>query len=151
MALNMKSKLIFAFLAVLSMTHQAAIAQVKASVECLALGTKTSGSKASKMFSERIQVESRKEMVTGKDGKVEEWGFSKAELVSDGEKQKPSLVVATPEYAVLSNAVTVGTGFERRLLVFTYMIDLKAMQLTRVVNSLPATPEERTTALCTAK
>ena len=147
----MKTQLLRASLAVLAMAHEAAFSQVKASVECMASGTKTNGSKTSKTFSERIQVESRKETVTGKDGKPEEWGFSKAELVSDGEKQKPSLVVATPDYAVLANAVTVGTGFERRLLVFTYMLALKAMQLTRVVNSLPTASEERNSATCTAK
>ena len=147
----MKTQILIALLAVLGSAQNVANAQVKASVECMASGTKVNGTKASKSFSEKIQVESRKEAVAGKDGKLEEWGISKSELVSDGEKQKPSLVVATPDYAVLSNAVTVGTGFERRLLVFTYMLDLKAMQLTRVVNSLPASPEERTSAICTAK
>ena len=147
----MNAQRLFAILAVLPMAHGTVLAEVKASVECIVSGTKASGSKASKPFSERIQVESRKETVTGKDGKPEEWAFSKADLVSDGEKQKPSLVVATADYAVLSNAVTVGTGFERRLLVFTYMLDLKAMQLSRVVNSLPAAAEERTSSTCTAK
>ena len=146
----MKTQALFATIAALAMAHGAAFSQVKASVQCMASGTKAKGSKASKTFSERLQVESRKETVTGKDGKPEEWGFSKADLVSDGEKQKPSLVVATQDFAVLANAVTVGTGFERRLLVFTYMLDLKAMQLTRVVNSLPAAPEERTSTICTA-
>ena len=147
----MKTQILIAWLAVLCIEQNAANAQVKASVECMASGTRVNGIKASKPFSEKIQVESRKEAVAGKDGKLEEWGISKSELVSDGEKQKPSLVVATSDYAVLSNAVTVGTGFERRLLVFTYMLDLKAMQLTRVVNSLPAAAEERTSANCTAK
>lgn len=147
----MNIKILAASLCVLSMAYEAAFAQVKASVECMTSGTKANGSRASKSFYERIQVESRKETVTGKDGKQEEWGFTKAELVSDGEKQKPSVVIATTEYAVLSNAVTVGAGFERRLLVFTYMLDLKAMQLTRVVNSLPAAAEERTSSTCTAR
>ena len=147
----MKTPRLITSVAVLVIMHSAASAQIKASVECIASGTKVNGTKSTKTFSEKIQVESRKETMTGKDGKPEEWGFSKSDLVSDGEKQKPSLVVATPDYAVLSNAVTVGTGFERRLLVFTYMLDLKAMQLTRVVNSLPAAPEERTSAVCTAK
>jgi hypothetical protein len=147
----MKTQLLTVSLAILGIAHNAANAQVKASVECIASGTKINGTKASKSFSEKIQVESRKVAVAGKDGKMEEWGISESELMSDGEKQKPSLVVATPDYAVLSNAVIVGTGFERRLLVFTYMLDLKAMQLTRVVNSLPNAPEERTSASCTAK
>lgn len=147
----MKKQLLLGLIAACSLVEGAAIAQVKASVECLVSGTKSNGSKSSRTFSERIQVESRKETMTGKDGKPEEWGFSKAELVSDGEKQNPTLVAATPEYAVLSNAVTVGAGFERRLLVFNYLLDLKAMQLTRVVNSLPAAAEERTLAACTSK
>jgi hypothetical protein len=91
------------------------------------------------------------QIVAGEDGKPQEWGIRKAELVSDGEKQKPNLIAATPDYAVLANAVTVGDGFERRLLVFTYMLDLKAMQLVRVVNSLPASAKERTSASCRAK
>ena len=133
------------------MFNSPAVAQVKATVECMASGTKTNGERSSKQFIERFRVESRKQTVAGKDGKSEEWGISNAELLSDGEKQKPSLIAATPEYAVLANAVTVGTGFERRLLVFTYMLDLKAMQLTRVVNSLPASAEERTSAVCRPK
>ncbi|MEY8878709.1 MAG: hypothetical protein AB9M60_19535 [Leptothrix sp. (in: b-proteobacteria)] len=147
----MKTKNLIVSLAVLWFAQGTVNAQVKASVECMSSGTKVNGVKGGKLFSEKIQVESRKEAFAGKGGRLEEWGISKAELVSDGEKQKASLVVATPDYAVLSNAVTVGTGFERRLLVFTYMIDLKAMQLTRVVNSLPAAAEERTSVICTAK
>ena len=147
----MKTQHLLASLAAIAMAHGTAFSQVKASVECMATGTKVSGSKTGQAFSERIQVESRKKTMAGKDGQPEEWGISKAELVSDGEKQSPSLVVATSNYAVLSNAVTVGTGFERRLLVFTYMLDLQAMQLTRVVNSLPVSSEERTVTTCTAK
>jgi hypothetical protein len=147
----MKTAALLAFLATLLMFNTSANAQVKATVECTVSGTKPNGERSTKQFIERIQVESRKQIVTGKDGKPEEWGISNAELLSDGEKQKPNLITATPEYAVLANAVTVGTGFERRLLVFTYMLDLKAMQLTRVVNSLPASAEERTSASCRSK
>lgn len=147
----MKTTSLIAFLVTLLAFNSSAVAQVKATVECTASGTKPNGERSAKQFIERIQVESRKQMVTGKDGKPEEWGISNAELISDGEKQKPTLIAATPEYAVLANAVTVGTGFERRLLVFTYMLDLKALQLTRVVNSLPASAEERTSAVCRSK
>lgn len=147
----MNTQPFFAPLAALLIASTPAVAQVKATVECIVSGTKASGEKSSKQFVERIQVESRKHTMTGKDGKPEEWGISNAELLSDGEKQKPSLIAATAEYAVLANAVTVGTGFERRLLVFTYMLDLKSMQLTRVVSSLPASAEERTSATCRAK
>lgn len=147
----MKTTSIFAFLAALLMFSSSAVAQVKATVECTVSGTKPSGEWSTKPFIERIQVESSKQMITGKDGKPEEWGISNAELLSDGKKQNPTLIAATPEYAVLANAVTVGTGFERRLLVFTYMLDLKAMQLTRVVNSLPVSAEERTSSVCQSK
>lgn len=147
----MKITQLLASLAALVTASGATLAQVKASVECISSGTKSNGSKASKAFIERIQVERWKKTMPGKDGKPEEWGFSKADLISDGEKQKPTLVTATIDYAVLANAITVGTGFERRLLVFTYMLDLRAMQLTRIVNSLPIAPEERTTAACTPK
>lgn len=97
----MKTQILIAWLAVLCIEQSAANAQVKASVECMASGTRVNGTKASKPFSEKIQVESQKEAVAGKDGKLEEWGISKSELVSDGEKQKPSLVVSTSDYAVL--------------------------------------------------
>ena len=147
----MKTTTLLAALAALLVVSFSAVAQVKATVECTVSGTKPNGNRSTKQFIERIQVESSKQMVTGKDGKPEEWGISNAELISDGEKQNPTLIAATPEYAVLANAVTVGTGFDRRLLVFTYMLDLKAMQLTRVINSLPAAAEERTSAVCRSK
>jgi hypothetical protein len=147
----METATIIAFVATLLIFNSSAIAQVKATVDCTASGTKPNGERSTKQFIERIQVESRKEMVIGKDGKPEELGISKTELISDGEEQEPSLIAATPEYVVLANAVTVGIGFERRLLVFTYMLDLKALQLTRVVNSLPASAEERTSAVCRSK
>lgn len=137
--------------ATLVIFNTSAVAQVKATVECMVSGTKATGERSTKQFVERIQIESRKHTVTGKDGNPEEWGIRKVELISDGQKQEPRLIVAVAEYAVLAHAVTVGTGFERRLLVFTYMLDLKAMQLTRVVNSLPASTEERTSAACRQK
>ncbi len=147
----MKHKLLSALLAISALVSSGALAQVKVSVECLSSGTKPNGTKPAKPFVEAISVESRTEKVHGKDGKPEEWGIKRSDLVSDGEKQKPTIVVATPDYAVLSNATTVGSGFERRLLVFTYMLDLKAMQLTRIVNALPTAPEELSIAKCTAK
>lgn len=100
--------------------------------------------KSTQPFLERFQIESREHVTTGKDGKPEKWGIRSAELISDGLKQKPSLVAATPEYAVLANAVQVGSGYSRKLLVFTYMLDLQAMQVARVVNTLPAGADERT-------
>lgn len=153
----MKTTFLIACIAALVMFNSSAVAQVnatvKATVECTISGTKANGEKSTKPFVERIQIEGSTEIVTGKDGKPEEWrSLNAPKLISDGKKQKwPELVTATPEYAVLANAVTIGTGFERRLLVFTYMLDLKAMQLTRVVNSLPASVEERSAAACQAK
>jgi hypothetical protein len=151
----MKTATLLAILAALLTFNSYAVVQIKETVEwtveCKASGTKPNGERSTKQFIELIQVESKKMIDTGKDGKPVEGGISKAELLSDGEKQKPRLITVTPEYAVLANTVIVGTGFERRLLVFTYMLDLKAMQLTRVVNSLPASAEERTSAVCRSK
>lgn len=144
----MKATCIATVLTSLIACNSPCFAQIKVSVECIATGTRVNGERAGAQFSERLFIESRKEKVAGKDGKQEEWGFSKAELISEGAKQSPTLVAATPEYAVLSNAIMVGTGFDRRLLVFTYMLDIKAMQLTRVVNALPSMAEERTIAKC---
>ena len=132
-------------------SHQIAAAQVKTSLECKASGLKASGEKSTQPFVERFQIDSREHVTTGKDGKPEKWGISNAELISDGMKQKPSLVSATPEFAVLVNTSQVGSGYNRRLLVFTYMLDLQAMQLTRVVNSLPAGADERTQGSCSKK
>lgn len=131
--------------------HEIAAAQVKASLECKVSGLKTNGEKSTQPFIERFQIESREHVTTGKDGKPEKWGISNAELISDGTKQKPSLVAATPEYAVLASTTQVGSGYNRKLLVFTYMLDLQAMQISRVVNTLPAGADERTQGSCSKK
>lgn len=72
----MKTVPVLACLAAIVSCNSSAVAQVKATVECVASGTKATGEKSGKQFVERIQVESRKQTVTGKDGKPEEWGIS---------------------------------------------------------------------------
>jgi len=142
---------LLACLTILVIFNTSTVAQIKVSVECNATGTSASGERLSKHFVERFQIESGMRTITRKDGSTIEVGVSNAELLTNGAKQKPELIAATTEYAVIANAVTVGTGFGRRLLVFTYILDLKAMQLTRVMNSLPASVDERTYATCQQK
>jgi hypothetical protein len=129
----------------------AAVAQIKISVECLTAGTQLDGSRSSQPIPEQILVEKSEQVTPGKDGKPEKWGISKAELTSGGVKQDPHLVAVAPEYAVLAYANPVGAGLNRRLLAFTYVLDLKAMQLTRIVNAVPAGAEERNQGQCRAK
>ena len=101
-------------------------AQVQVELECTVSGTRINGEKASKPFVERIQVERKEHPTTNKEGKVEKWTIRKAELISDGKKLEPTLVAATPEYAVVAYSNSIGSGYSRRLLVFTYLLDLKA-------------------------
>ena len=76
------------------------------------------------------------------------WGISTSEMTSNGKKLNPSLVDLTSEHVVLALAVKTGEDYSKRLLAFTYLIDLKAMEVTRVVVSLPGEINQRATGKC---
>ena len=132
----------------LAISAGSAHAEISVSLECKVTGLGADGRKLDKPFVELLKIERKEHEIAGSEGKPKKVIVSSAELFSNGVKQNPHIAAATVNYAVLVNAVEVGEGFGRRLLVFTYLLDLKAMRLTRVVNSLPQGSDERTESSC---
>ena len=109
-------------------------------LSCTVSGLMLSGEKSEKTFTETIHVE---HSVTG-----EGWGISKSEVVSDGVRIEPTLVDATSAYAVLAHVTSIGKGYGRKLLIFTLIVDFDSLEITRIVSSVPAGSEERTSFQC---
>ena len=126
----------------------AAPINIDLSLECTVSGIKISGDKSPKPFLEKFRIVKNQTITKNKDGKDETWGISNTEYSSDGKKYEASMVDASAEHTVISIASVVGAGYNRKLLVFTHIIDLKALELDRVVTSVPAGSDERTHATC---
>lgn len=121
---------------------------IKLSLECAVTGTRITGDKPSKQFKEIFVLEQSEMPYKNKDGKVENWGVSKTDFMSDGTKYDVSSVAITPEHVVTSFSNVIGAGYSRKLLVFTHIIDLKALEMERIVASVPIGSDERTHAIC---
>ena len=126
----------------------AAPANIDVTLECMVSGTSVSGEKSDKPFLERFRIVNKQTMQKNKDGKDEPWGVSNVEYSSDGKKYNASPVDISSEHAVIVLTSVVGAGYNRKLLVFTHIVDLRALEVERVVTSTPAGSDERTRATC---
>lgn len=137
-------------LAAIFSTFAAAAAPINIdlSLECMVSGTKVGGAKSSKPFVEKFRLVKKANTAKNKDGKDETWGISNTEYASDGKKYEASIVDISPDHAVVAFTSVIGSGYNRKLLVFAYIIDLKALELERVVTSVPAGADERTRSTC---
>ena len=100
-------------------------------LECNVTGTKITGEKTSKEFKEKFVIEKSEILTKNKEGKVKTWGYSNTVLVSDGEKYEVSPVALTPDHVVTSFSNVIGVGYSRKLLVFTHIIDLQALEMVQ--------------------
>lgn len=122
---------------------------IKLNFECTVTGTKITGEKTSKQFKEKFILEKTESLIKNKDGKVENWGVSKTDFISDGTKYDVSTVAITPEHVVTSFSNVIGVGYNRKLLVFTHIIDIQALEMERIVIGVPiGSLDERTHAVC---
>lgn len=121
---------------------------IKLNLECTVAGTRITGDKTSKQFKEKFVLEKKESQIKNKDGKVENWGVSKTDFISDGTKYDVSTVAITPEHVVTSSSNVIGVGYNRKLLVFTHIIDLHALEMERIVISVPIGSDERTHSVC---
>jgi hypothetical protein len=117
-------------------------------LECTVTGTKFNGEKISKPFKEKFVIEKKETQVKNKDGKFENWGSSRTDFISDGTKYDLSAVSITPEHVVTSLSNVIGVGYNRKLFVFTHIIDLQALEMERIVSSVPIGSDERTHSVC---
>ncbi len=143
-------KIILPFLAAVfvALPVAAASANIDLNLECTVTGTKIGGEKSPKPFLERFKIVKKQTVMKNKDGKDETWGISNTEYFSDGKEYKASTIDVSAEHAVISLASVVGAGYNRKLLVFTHILDLNAFELDRVVTSVPAGSDERTRGTC---
>ena len=132
----------------IAVSYASAKVKVKIELECTVTGTKVTGEKSTRPFIEKLKVEKKEYPTTNKEGKVETPTLIRSDLISDGKNVESSVIAATPEYVVVAYATSIGSGYSRRLLVFTYLLDPKARELTRLVSSLPAGTSERTQNVC---
>ena len=133
-------KLIFLTFVLMTPLQSPAWAETTIDLTCEVSGLKISGEKSKGNFIEKIHINHS----VSEDG----WGISKSEITSDGEKLESNLIDLEKDYAVLAYSTTVGSGFNKYLLVINYVLDLQAMELTRTITSLPKGMEERTTGKC---
>jgi hypothetical protein len=126
----------------------AASANINLNLECTVTGTTIGGEKPSKPFIERFKIVKKQSVMKNKDGKDETWGISNTEYFSDEKKYEASTIEVSAEHAVISLARVVGAGYNRKLLVFTHILDLNALELDRVVTSVPVGSDERTRGTC---
>jgi hypothetical protein len=144
----MKSSNLAIFLAIAASSPAFSAEPIKLSLECVVSGIKISGEKAVKQFKETFVLEKSEMLAKGKDGKAESWGFSKTDFTSDGKKYDVSTVALTQDHAVISTSNVIGLGYNRKLLVFTYIVDLQALEMERIVNAVPSGSDERTRGIC---
>ena len=133
-------KIIFAYLLSICALQNPVLAEITIDVSCLSSGIKINGEASKDTFTEKIHINHS----VNNDG----WEISKSEIISDGEKIESNLIDLEKDYAVLAYSTTVGAGFKETLLVFNYVLDLQAMELTKTVTSLPKGMEERTSGKC---
>ncbi|WP_125180125.1 hypothetical protein [Thiohalobacter thiocyanaticus] len=133
-------KIIITALLSICVFHEPVSAEMIIDLSCDVSGLKINGETSKSGFIEKIYVNHS----VSEDG----WGISKSEITSDGKKIESTLIDLKKDYAVLSYSATVGSGFNKTLLVFNYVLDLQAMELTRTITSLPKGMEERTTGKC---
>lgn len=145
---TMKTILLFVAAVLFASPATAASANIDLSLECTVSGTKIGGEKSPKPFLEKFRIIKKQTVMKNKDGKDETWGISNTEYSSDGKKYEASTIDASAEHAVVSIARVVGAGYNRKLLVFTLILDLNALELDRVVTSVPAGSDERTRSTC---
>jgi hypothetical protein len=131
-----------------TMSQSEAAESLKIEVECSVTGTRVTGEKSTREFPERLKVEKRQMPNKNKDGKEENWSVTQSELVSEGTKYQTDTVDITPDHAVISISRVVGAGYNRKLLVFLFIVDSKALELDRVVTSVPSGSDERTRSKC---
>lgn len=134
------NKVVYISLLLMAMFQSTAWAETRIDLICKASGLKVSGETSKESFVEKIHITHS----VSKEG----WGISKSEIVSDGEKLETNLIALEKDYAVLAYSTTVGSGFNKNLIVINYVLDLQAMELTRTITSLPKGKEERTTGKC---
>lgn len=143
-------KTILSFLAavfIASPVH-AASTNIDLNIECTVSGTKVGGEKSPKPFFERFRIVNNQTVTKNKVGKDETWRITNTEYSSDGKKYEASTIDVSAEHAVIAITSVVGAGYNRKLLVFTHILDLKAFELERVITSVPAGSDERTRATC---
>ncbi|MDQ7000972.1 MAG: hypothetical protein Q9M12_08840 [Mariprofundus sp.] len=133
-------RILIATLVPLFMFSNYAISETIIDLSCSVSGLKFNGKSPVGGYTEKIYI---KHSVSD-----EGWGISNSEIISDGEKLESNVIALEPNYAVLAYSTTVGSGFKKSLLVFTYVLDLQAMELNRSITSLPKGMDERTTGKC---
>lgn len=121
---------------------------VKLKVECNVSGTKISGDRSAKQFIEQFDVTKSDLPYKDSEGKTANWGISKVDLISDGKKYDISPVSITPEHVVISISKVIGAGYNRKLLTFVYILDVRALELDRSLISVPSGLDERTHSTC---
>ena len=120
-------------------------------LECTVTGTKIGGEISPKPFVERFRIVKHQTVEKNKDGKDETWedlGSSNTEYFSGGKKYKAGTIDVSAQHAVISLVSVVGAGYNRKLLVFTHILDLNAFELDRIVTSVPAGSDGRTRGTC---
>jgi hypothetical protein len=128
----------------------AAVENIRIDVQCHVTGMPVTGTGGTSTFTEVFSLERSETVRESRDGRQLPWVISKAKFTSDGIEYQLTTLMITKDYAALAYVTESGAGFNRRLLAFTFVLDLQAMQLTRNITSLPENQAERTHARCKA-
>ncbi len=120
-------------------------ADVSVQIECESRGTTVTGDKSLKTFKERFVFE---EKVVNKDDPKGPWKIIKTEFFLNGIEHKGVHAKHTGDYLLFQASSETGSGFNKRLNVFAFYIDLKTVELERVATFFPRAEEERTRSAC---
>lgn len=138
--------LVLAFALYASFTHAQ---DLQVQISCNVTGTSVDGRIDRSTFTEHFALQQTTVFRQGRDGQTLPWTITKGTFTSNDVQYEPTTLVLTDDYAAMAYVTESGAGFDRKLFVFTLVIDIRAMKLTRSVITLPERQPERTSAQCT--
>ncbi len=116
-------------------------------LECEFTGTNYEGNVIARKFTEKFKYTKEKPQQNS-DSEYKLLSITDTNFYSQGKKYDLEFTSISDEYAVANYSTVVGSGFGRKLLVFTYIFDLKSSQVDRIVTGLPRGKDEREHATC---
>jgi len=116
-------------------------------LECEFTGTNYEGNIITNKFTEKFKYTKEKPQKND-DSEYKILSITDTKFYSQGKNYDLEFTSISDEYAVANYSTIVGSGFGRKLLVFTYIFDLRSMQVDRIVSGLPRGKDERVQATC---
>ena len=142
-------KTIIAFILITACLPSIAISgdKFEINLECKFTGTNYEGNIISENFTEKFKYTKNKPKQNS-DSELQVLSITDTKFYSQDKEYDLKFTSISNEYAVANYSTVIGSGFGRRLIVFTYIFDLKASKVDRIVTSIPKGTDEREHVTC---